>query len=84
MKELNKLDNEELRKGYYLGFINQRGVHFVDPEGKEELKLANDFYNRAKSAESKGFSRYSSLMKKIGDRYKKEANKNMEEMKQLL
>lgn len=40
MEELNKPENEEMRRGYYIGIINQRGVHWVDSEGKEELELA--------------------------------------------
>lgn len=37
IEELNRVENEELRRGYYLGIINQRGVHWIDPEGKPEL-----------------------------------------------
>lgn len=42
IEELNMAENEELRRGYYLGVVNQRGVHWVDPEGKPELELAAD------------------------------------------
>lgn len=58
IEELNRVENEELRRGYYLGIINQRGVHWIDPEGKPELELAEDYENRANIAESRGYSRY--------------------------
>lgn len=32
MKELNSIENEEMRTGYRLGVFNQRGVHWVDPD----------------------------------------------------
>ena len=37
IEELNRVENEELRRGYYLGIINQRGVHWIDPEGNQSL-----------------------------------------------
>ena len=58
IEELNRVENEELRRGYYLGIINQRGVHWIDPEGKPELELAEDYENKANIAESRGYSRY--------------------------
>ena len=51
MKELNKIDNEEMRRGYGLGIYNQRGVRWIDPEGKPELQLAEKYKERAEIAE---------------------------------
>lgn len=67
---------EELRRGYYLGIINQRGVHWIDPEGKPELELAEDYENRANTAESRGYSRYAGILRVIGDEFKREARRN--------
>lgn len=76
IEELNRVENEELRRGYYLGIINQRGVHWIDPEGKPELELAEDYENRANTAESRGYSRYAGILRVIGDEFKREARRN--------
>lgn len=73
--------HEELRRGYYLGIINQRGVHWIDPEGKPELELAEDYENRANIAESRGYSRYAGILRVIGDEFKREAKSNILEAK---
>ena len=76
IEELNRVENEELRRGYYLGIINKRGVHWIDPEGKPELELAEDYENRANIAESRGYSRYAGILRVIGDEFKREARRN--------
>ena len=81
IEELNRVENEELRRGYYLGIINQRGVHWIDPEGKPELELAEDYENRANIAESRGYSRYAGILRVIGDEFKREAKSNILEAK---
>lgn len=81
LEELNRVENEELRRGYYLGIINQRGVHWIDPEGKPELELAEDYENRANIAESRGYSRYAGILRVIGDEFKREAKSNILEAK---
>ena len=75
--ELNRVENAELRRGYYLGTINQRGVHWIDPEGKPELELAEDYENRANVAESRGYSRYADILRVISDGFKREARRNI-------
>lgn len=76
IKELNSIENDELRRGYYLGIINQRGVHWIDPEGKPELELAEDYENRANIAESRGYSRYADILRGVADEFKREARRN--------
>lgn len=79
IEELNRIENNELRRGYYVGVINQRGVHFIDPEGKPELELAHDFNKRASVAENKGYSRYAGVLRKIAEQYTREAEQNIKE-----
>lgn len=81
IEELNRVENEELRRGYYLGIINQRGVHWIDPEGKPELELAEDYENRANIAESRGYSRYADILRGVADEFKREAKSNILEAK---
>ena len=77
MDELNKIDNEELRKGYKLGIFNQRGVHWVDPEGKPEKELSAKYRQRAEAVEVLGYSRFALLLRSISDRYQEEAEDNI-------
>lgn len=81
IEELNKPENNELRRGYYLGVINQRGVHLVDPEGKPEMELSEDYMERANIAESKGYARYADVLRNISAEYAREAERNIESSK---
>ena len=78
MAELNKSQNNEMRIGYQMGIQNQRGVHWVDPEGKPELELAKKYSIYAKAAEERGYSRFAETLKRISNSYLLEA----EEIKQ--
>ena len=69
MKELNDVSNEELRIGYYIGTMNQRGVTNVDPEGKPEFMEAARYNGLAEKAESMGYSRFSETLKMIANAY---------------
>ena len=77
IEELNRPENEELRRGYYLGIINQRGVHYVDPEGKPELELAEENRQKAAIAEAKGYSRFADIFIEIAAQYESEAQRNI-------
>ena len=75
MTELNKPQNKEMRVGYQLGIQNQRGVHWVDPEGKPELALAEKYNDYAKIAEGRGYSRFAETLESIGKSYLCEAER---------
>ena len=77
--ELNKPENEELRRGYLIGLSNQRGVHTVDPEGKPELELAERFDKLANKAENMGYTRYSEVLRELSSQYRDEAQRIIEE-----
>ena len=83
LEELNKQQNEEMRHGYRLGIENQRGAHWVDPEGKPERKLAAQFAQYATRAEELGFSRVAELFVKISQDYIREAEENVLEQRLL-
>lgn len=76
IEELNKAENDDLRRGYYLGVVNQRGVHTIDPEGKPEYELAAQYDNKANIAEARGYSRFAGVLKDISISYVKEAEHN--------
>lgn len=73
---INASDAEEIRSGYSLGLYNQRGAHFVDPEGKPERALAKKYSRAAEKAEGLGYSRYAELLKRISEKYIFEAEQN--------
>ena len=77
MYELNKAENSELRHGYYLGTLNQREVHVIDPEGKPELALAEGYSNRADIVEDSGYFRYAETLRDIARHYSEEAKQNI-------
>lgn len=82
MAELNKADNEEMRKGYRLGVYNQRGATWIDPEGKPEFALAEKYNKMAEEAESLGYANYAETLRMIADTYINEAKRNIKEYKQ--
>ena len=79
MRELNKIENEEMRIGYRLGIFNQRGVRWIDPEGKPELQLAEKYKERAEIVESMGYAKYAETLRLISDGYIREAEHNIRE-----
>lgn len=76
---LNDADAEEMRKGYILGVINQRGAHFVDPTGNEERAIADEYKKASYEALAMGYLRYSHALRKIADNYEREAQQTVKE-----
>ena len=79
ISELNKPENDELRRGYRIGMSNQRGVHVIDPQGTPEFELSDRFTEIANQAEAMGYSRYSEVLQALSDQYKMEAMYNIQE-----
>ena len=52
---LNDRENDKMRDGYRIGTYNSRGIHWVDPTGKPERELANQFRSKAEAVENAGF-----------------------------
>lgn len=84
LEELNKPQNREMRHGYELGIQNQRGVHWVDPEGKPEKALAKKYADCAEKVESYGFSRAADIFREISKAYLQEAEENKKEHSLML
>ena len=79
VEELNKFENDELRRGYFLGVINKRGLYTIDSEAKPELQLAKTYSDRAEISEKEGYSRYATVLKELSEEYFKEAEKILDE-----
>ena len=71
---LNDRDAEDMRKGFRMGLYNSRGVHYVDPSGADERKLAGQFRNKAELAENACFPRLAVVLRNLADNYEREAD----------
>ena len=72
---LNDREAEDMRNGFRTGTYNSRGFHWVDPTGKPEKVLAEQFRVEAKEAENEGFQRFAVTLRGLADGYDKEAER---------
>jgi hypothetical protein len=76
---LNTRDSEEMRRGYSTGVFNSRGVRTVDPTGKPERKLADQYRKKAEDIENAGFHRLAGTLRGLADGYEREAERIIED-----
>lgn len=76
---LDGKDAEHIRIGYIQEIYNSRGVHWVDPEGKPELALANKWQKRAEIAEQEGYPRFAAKLRERAESYKRDAQSIIDE-----
>ncbi len=72
---LNAKDAGDMRSGFSTALFNSRGTHFVDPEGKPEMKLAQSYFDQADSVEAVSFQRLARTLKQLGKSYEREAER---------
>lgn len=72
---LNARDAEDMRDGYRTGVYNSRGVHWVDPTGKPERELAEQFRQKAEDVENAGFQRLAVTLRGLAEGYDREAER---------
>lgn len=72
---LNDREADSMRDGYRAGIYNSRGVHWIDPTGKPERKLADQFRSKAEDVENSGFQRFAVTLRDLADGYDREAEK---------
>lgn len=71
---LNDIDADHMRSGFSTGLYNLRGVHSVDPTGKPEKELADQFRRKAEEVENNGFQRFAVTLRDLAEIYKREAD----------
>jgi hypothetical protein len=76
---LNGKDAEFIRRGFSIGTLNSRGVHFVDPAGAPERELAEANRKKANDVENAGFQRLAVTLRDIAAGYDREAEKIIHE-----
>lgn len=79
---LNDREADEMRKGFRVGIHNSRGVHSVDPTGKPERELAEQFRRKAEDVENAGFQRFAVTLRELADDYDREAERIVREHRQ--
>ena len=72
---LNDRAHDNMRKGFCIGKYNSRGVHSVDPTGKPERDLAEQFRDKAEKIENAGFHRFATSLRDLANRYEWEAER---------
>lgn len=70
---LNDRDSDEMRHGFEMGTYNSRGAHFVDPTGKQEKELAEQFRGKAEAVENAGFQRFAVTLRDLATSYERDA-----------
>ena len=78
---LNDRDAEYTRRGFRTGTYNSRGAHWVDPTGKPEKKLAEQFRRKAEEVENAGFQRFAATLRDLAESYEREAERVIDEHK---
>ena len=72
---LNTAKYEDMRNGYRTGLYNQRGVHWVDHEGKAELDLSEKYSQQAEYLEKEGYARVAEIYNNLAIDYQHEAER---------
>ena len=78
---LNDRTADGLRNGFSTGTYNSRGVHDVDPSGKPEKELAEQFRNKADEIENAGFQRFAVTLRGLAESYDQDAERIIAEYK---
>ena len=78
---LNDRDAEDVRNGFRTGTYNSRGAHWVDPTGKPEKELAEQFRRKAEDVENAGFQRFAVTLRGLAESYEREAERVINEHK---
>jgi len=78
---LNDRDAEHMRNGFRTGKYNSRGFHLVDPTGKQEKELSEQFRRKAEDVENAGFQRFAVTLRGLADSYEREAEQVINEHK---
>jgi hypothetical protein len=79
---LNGKDAEEMRRGFRTEAFNSRGVHWVDPTGKPERELAEQYRKKADQIENAGYQRFAVTLRELSESYEREAERVVAEHKE--
>jgi len=80
-RALNDRDADDMRHGFMTRTYNSRGAHWVDPTGKPEQELAEQFRRKAEDVENAGFHRFAATLRDLAESYDREAERIINEHK---
>jgi hypothetical protein len=72
---LNGRDHEHMRRGFSTAVYNSRGAHWVDPTGKPEKELAQEYRRKAEAVENAGYQRFAATLKDVAAGYERDAER---------
>jgi hypothetical protein len=70
-----------MRKGFRTGIYNSRGARVVDPTGKPELELAEQYRQKAEQVENAGYQRFAVTLRSLSESYERETQRVIAEHK---
>lgn len=76
---LNSKDAEDMRNGFKTETFNSRGVHWIDPTGKPERELAEQYRQKAHEIENAGYQRFAATIRILAEEYDLEADRIISE-----
>ena len=76
---LNGKDAEEMRNGFRLEVFNSRGAYTVDPTGKPERELAEQYRQKADEVENAGYQRFAVTLRSLAESYDRDADQIINE-----
>lgn len=76
---LNDKDAQKMRIGFRTGIFNLRGMHWVDPTGKPEKELAEEYRKKAEEVENAGYQRLAVTLKGLAESYELDAKRIVDE-----
>jgi len=81
---LDAKDAERMRDGFCTEAFNSRGVHWVDPTGKPERELAEQYKQKADDIENAGYQRFAATLRNLSESYERDADRVVAEHGQLI
>ena len=72
---MNERNKEQLRDSYKSAIYNSQGAHWVDPEAKPEIELAEKYRQRAEEIENAGFHRLATTLRDLAAWYDDETKR---------
>jgi hypothetical protein len=78
-ESLNSKNAEEMRRGYNIAIFNSRGAYFVDPTGKPERDLAEQYRQKAEEIENAGYQRFAVTLRHLAESYDHDADQIINE-----
>lgn len=70
---LNRRELDSVRDAFRMAVYNSRGVHFIDPEAKPELKLSEVYQSKSEALELLGYQRIARTLREVSEGYAMEA-----------